>query len=282
MMSPKPTSEDRISRSTSIRAIMAEYSGAVLGVLSVLLYGRRSHIWKKTPYCIWTLPLLGATMDNKKPQVIWLATVATDYPFNCYIGLLGKIGPTNCSHPMSYGLAISIAIVTEAPYKDRSDSEQSEDREKALEFKTMAVPITAGILSALRRVIARRVSLKGSSDSSTTLPFSTWVYLSVVLFGVVLIFYVDNIAEERNEKRKLLMPHGTSDYRESDGENVIVEERDQPSCVAVQPGYEQYWFSERTQTGNEIAGTIREPGCVSRFGCLPNGNLLCVTPNARE
>ena len=30
-----------------IRAILAEYSGAVLGVLSALLYGRRGHVWKK-------------------------------------------------------------------------------------------------------------------------------------------------------------------------------------------------------------------------------------------
>lgn len=30
-----------------VRAILAEYSGAVLGVLSAALYGRRGHIWKK-------------------------------------------------------------------------------------------------------------------------------------------------------------------------------------------------------------------------------------------
>nr|XP_007151667.1 hypothetical protein PHAVU_004G065800g [Phaseolus vulgaris]ESW23661.1 hypothetical protein PHAVU_004G065800g [Phaseolus vulgaris] len=29
------------------RAILAEYSGAVLGVLSAVLYGRRAHLWKK-------------------------------------------------------------------------------------------------------------------------------------------------------------------------------------------------------------------------------------------
>eukprot|EP00268_Persea_americana_P038406 TRINITY_DN3799_c0_g1_i4.p1 TRINITY_DN3799_c0_g1~~TRINITY_DN3799_c0_g1_i4.p1 ORF type:complete len:111 (-),score=17.24 TRINITY_DN3799_c0_g1_i4:310-642(-) len=29
------------------------------------------------------------------------------------------------------------------------------------------------------------------------LPFPTWAYLSTVLCGVILIFYVDNIAEER-------------------------------------------------------------------------------------
>ncbi|KAI3722762.1 hypothetical protein L2E82_33840 [Cichorium intybus] len=30
-----------------VRAILAEYSGAVLGVLSAVLYGRKGHIWKK-------------------------------------------------------------------------------------------------------------------------------------------------------------------------------------------------------------------------------------------
>ncbi|KAK1440609.1 hypothetical protein QVD17_06438 [Tagetes erecta] len=30
-----------------VRAILAEYSGAVLGVLSAALYGRKGHIWKK-------------------------------------------------------------------------------------------------------------------------------------------------------------------------------------------------------------------------------------------
>jgi len=29
------------------RAILSEYSGAVLGVLSGVLYGRRGHVWKK-------------------------------------------------------------------------------------------------------------------------------------------------------------------------------------------------------------------------------------------
>lgn len=32
------------------RAIMAEYSGAVLGVLSAVLYGRRGHVWKKVTH----------------------------------------------------------------------------------------------------------------------------------------------------------------------------------------------------------------------------------------
>ncbi|CAN8275985.1 unnamed protein product [Cochlearia groenlandica] len=36
-----------------------------------------------------------------------------------------------------------------------------------------------------------------SSEKTTELPFSAWAFLSTILFGIILIFYVDNIAEER-------------------------------------------------------------------------------------
>ncbi|KAM3384959.1 hypothetical protein ACQJBY_009108 [Aegilops geniculata] len=95
-------------------------------------------------------------------------------------------------------------------------------------MKEMVLPITAGILSALRRVLARRVSLKNqlkrrlhaitvasatcflfpfamwdtilgsTSDSIVKMQLPSWAYLSTVLFGMVLIFYVDNVAEERS------------------------------------------------------------------------------------
>lgn len=35
-----------------VRAILAEYSGAVLGVLSAVLYGRRGHVWKKVVFLV--------------------------------------------------------------------------------------------------------------------------------------------------------------------------------------------------------------------------------------
>ncbi|KAK2986801.1 hypothetical protein RJ640_011026, partial [Escallonia rubra] len=128
----------------NFRAILAEYSGAVLGVLSAVLYGRREHVWKKTEQISGT--------------------------------------------------------------------------------RAMIVPVFAGILSALRRVIARRVSLKNQlkrrlhaitiasatcflfpvamwdmiiGSTGTELPFSAWAFSSTILFGVILIFYVDSIAEER-------------------------------------------------------------------------------------
>ncbi|RVW32347.1 hypothetical protein CK203_087524 [Vitis vinifera] len=167
-----------------VRAILAEYSGAVLGVLSALLYGWKGHIWKK----VTLLDML----DYNNWHIFYL----------CEIKLNWKI-----------------------PFKDILDTENRTER--VLGMKEMAIPIFAGILSALRRVIARRVSLKNqlkrrlhaittasatcflfpvamwdmiigtSSEGSRQLPFSTWAYLSTILFGIILIFYVDSIAEER-------------------------------------------------------------------------------------
>lgn len=167
-----------------VRAILAEYSGAILGVLSAVLYGRRSHLWKK----------IGGLV----------AMLASFY-------LLSEGWATSTYSPFSW--------------EDRDDSEAQ--TEQSLGLKDMLVPIFAGILSALRRVIARRVSIKNQlkrrlhaltiasatcfmfpiamwdiiigspSGSSGRLPFSTWAFLSTILFGNILIFYADSIAEER-------------------------------------------------------------------------------------
>ncbi|CAK7344341.1 unnamed protein product [Dovyalis caffra] len=153
-----------------LRAILAEYSGAVLGVLSAALYGRRGHVWKKVG------------------------------------GLIAMLA--------------SFYFLSQGPATE-------DQTEEVLGMGAMAVPILAGILSALRRVIARRVSLKNqlkrrlnaititsatcflfpvamwdfiigsTSGSSVELLFSTWAFFSTILFGVILIFYVDSIAEER-------------------------------------------------------------------------------------
>ncbi|KAH9675760.1 zinc transporter [Citrus sinensis] len=150
-----------------VRALLAEYSGAVLGVLSAVLYGRRGHVWKKVGGLIAILASFYFLSQG------WLRT------------------------------------------------------EQVLGMKEMVVPLLAGILSALRRVIARRVSLKNTlkrrlhaititsatcflfpvamwdliigskSSSSVDLPFSAWAFLSTTLFGIILIFYVDAMAEER-------------------------------------------------------------------------------------
>ncbi|KAM7520251.1 hypothetical protein LguiB_019213 [Lonicera macranthoides] len=163
-----------------VRAILAEYSGAVLGVLSAVLYGRRGNIWKKVG------------------------------------GLIAMVASF-------YFLSQGWAMATYSPfyilYLDTEDQ-----TEQVLGMKEMVVPILAGILSALRRVIARRVSLKNQlkrrlhaitiasatcflfpvamwdmiiGSNSVELPFSAWAFSSTILFGIILIFYVDSIAEER-------------------------------------------------------------------------------------
>lgn len=169
-----------------VRAILGEYSGAVLGVLSAVLYGRRGHVWKKVG------------------------------------GLIAMLASF-------YFLSQGWAMATHSPFsfKDSVDTEIQTEEVLGISMTEMAVPILAGILSALRRVIARRASLKNqlkrrlhaitissatcflfpvamwdmiigsTSDSSINLPFSTWAYLSTIIFGVILIFYVDSIAEER-------------------------------------------------------------------------------------
>ncbi|XP_023525622.1 uncharacterized protein LOC111789182 isoform X6 [Cucurbita pepo subsp. pepo] len=174
-----------------LRAILAEYSGAVLGVLSAVLYGRRGFVWKKVGGLIAMLVSFYFLSQG------W--AMATHFPFSSKDG------------------------------SDSKDQTEQDQTELVLGSMEMAIPIFAGILSALRRVIARRVSLKNqlkrrlhaitmasatcflfplamwdmiigstlSSDTRRELPFSTWAFLSTIIFGVILIFYVDSIAEER-------------------------------------------------------------------------------------
>lgn len=166
-----------------LRAILAEYSGAVLGVLSAVLYGRRGHVWKK---------------------ISGLVAMVISF----------------------YFLSQGWAMATYFPFTFNDSPDPEVETEEVLGMTEMVVPIIAGVLSALRRVIARRVSLKnqlkrrlnaitmasatcflfpvamwdmiiGSPSSSEKLPFSFWPFLSTVLFGVILIFYVDSIAEEK-------------------------------------------------------------------------------------
>ncbi|XP_010553915.1 PREDICTED: zinc transporter 5 [Tarenaya hassleriana] len=168
-----------------LRAILSEYSGAVLGVLSAVLYGRRGHVWKKGGGLIAMLVAL-------------------------------------------FFLSQGWATSSLSPFSSKDSVETEEGHtEQALGLGGMLIPILAGILSALRRVIARRVSLKnqqkkrlhaitiasatcflfpvamwdliiGSSSGKTLeLPFSAWAFLSTIVFGIILIFYVDSMAEER-------------------------------------------------------------------------------------
>ncbi|PKA59695.1 hypothetical protein AXF42_Ash011819 [Apostasia shenzhenica] len=163
--------------------LLAEYAGAVLGVLSALFYGRKVSIWKKAS------------------------------------GLLAMLAAF-------YFLSIGWATRTYSPFYNIG-TEPFAQAKQSLGFKEMLVPILAGILSALRRVMSRRVSLKNQlkrrlhaitvasatcflfpvamwdtilgseSNSIATLQFMSWAYLSMVFFGIVFIYYIDNVAEER-------------------------------------------------------------------------------------
>ncbi|KAL9261975.1 hypothetical protein AKJ16_DCAP17013 [Drosera capensis] len=168
-----------------LRAVLGEYSGAVLGVLSATLYRHQVHIWRKVG------------------------------------GLIAML-------VSFYLLSKGWAMATYSPLYILQDGLDSKvGNESGLWLKDMAVPICAGILSAVRRVIARRVSLKNqmkrrlhavtiasatcfmfpvamwdvilgkAPDSSRELPLSVWPYFSTIAFGVILIFYIESIAEER-------------------------------------------------------------------------------------
>ncbi|KAG6513411.1 hypothetical protein ZIOFF_023735 [Zingiber officinale] len=103
-------------------ALLAEYAGAVLGVLSAALYGRKVHIWRK---------------------VGGLFAMLASY----YLLLKGWATRTN------------------SPFYS-FNKESLGQAKPALELKELVVPISAGILSALRRVIARRISLKNTTKNS--------------------------------------------------------------------------------------------------------------------
>ncbi|XP_057784155.1 uncharacterized protein LOC131001630 isoform X2 [Salvia miltiorrhiza] len=164
-----------------LRIILAEYSGAVLGVLSAVLYGRRDRVWKKVG------------------------------------GLLAMLASF-------YFLSQGWAMASQSPLSFSENEDADIQSDEVLGVKEMLIPVFAGILSALRRVIARRVSLKNQlkrrlnaitiasatcflfpvamwdmiiGSTSVELPFSMWAFSSFVLFGIILIFYVDSIAEER-------------------------------------------------------------------------------------
>lgn len=163
-------------------AILAEYAGAVLGVLSAVVYGRKVNIWKK----------IGGLF----------AMIVAFY--------FVSLGWTRGTQSPLYTIEAELEIA----------------REKNLGIKKMLIPILAGIFSALRRVIARRVSLKnqlkrrlhaitvasaacfmfplaiwdiimGSGNDAFNIHFLSWPYLSMVTFGIIFIFYIDNMAEER-------------------------------------------------------------------------------------
>lgn len=169
-----------------VRTVLAEYSGAVLGVLSAFLYGRGGQIWKK---------------------VGGLIAMAASFYF------------------LSQGW--TMASYSPFTIKESSEGDASLDEEGKVGLHKMIAPVIAGVLSALRRVIARRVSLKTqqkrrlhavtiASATCFIFPFAIWqstlgpnsekseyatspiwAYVSTILFGIVLIYYVDSFVEDR-------------------------------------------------------------------------------------
>uniref|UniRef100_A0A2P2J731 Uncharacterized protein LOC105123375 n=1 Tax=Rhizophora mucronata TaxID=61149 RepID=A0A2P2J731_RHIMU len=131
-----------------LRSILAEYSGAVLGVLSAALYGWRSHIWKKVG------------------------------------GLIAML-------ISFYLLSQGWAMATRSPFSFK-ESPNTEDQTEvaALGMKEMIVPILAGILSALRRVIARRVSLKNQLKrrlNAITITSASCFLFPVAMWDLIIV-----------------------------------------------------------------------------------------------
>lgn len=169
-----------------VRTVMAEYIGAVLGATSTLILGRGGGKWKK---------------------VAGLVAMLASYFF------------------LSQGWAMS----TYSPFTYRNDTTSGESfhEKDNIGFSSMSLVISAGVLAGICRVIARRVSLKtqmkrrlhvvtvtaaacflfplavfeatqiksGAKLDRPPLPFRTIVLNTI--FGIVVAFYVDLMAEER-------------------------------------------------------------------------------------
>ncbi|KAG0595927.1 hypothetical protein M758_UG210200 [Ceratodon purpureus] len=170
-----------------VRTILGEYAGAVLGALSTLLFSRNGLVWRR----------IGGL----------LAMCAAYY-------FLSQGWAMSSYSPFSFGST----DVKEVSVKDE---------EGLIKSSSMLLPAFSGILAAIRRIISRRVSTKNhakkrlhavtvAAASCFIFPFAmfklavgkqhilsephgsaAWAYVSTILFGVVLIFYVDTFVEDR-------------------------------------------------------------------------------------
>lgn len=82
------------------------------------------------------------------------------------------------------------------PWEDRDDS--GDQTEQSLGLKQMLVPIIAGILSAFRRVIARRVSIKVIMVTESDVYF-----LGVSCFVCILVLTLNILCLQNQLKRRL-------------------------------------------------------------------------------
>lgn len=169
-----------------LRTIMAEYVGAVLGAISTLFLGSGGGKWKK---------------------VVGLVAMVASYFF------------------LFQGWAMS----SFSPFSYRDDKTKGESfQEKGhIGFQSMSLAIFAGVLAGLCRVVARRVSLKTqikrrlhvltvTAAACFLFPIAVfeatqrkataklekhtspvWTLAIYTLFGLIVPFYVDLMAEER-------------------------------------------------------------------------------------
>ncbi|CAA7055605.1 unnamed protein product [Microthlaspi erraticum] len=140
-----------------LRAILSEYSGAVLGVLSGVLYGRRGHVWKKVGGLVAMLVALFFLSQG------WATSSLS--PF--YILLHKRV------------------IARRVSLKNQQKK------------RLHAITITSATCFLFPLAMWDLVMGSSSPEKTTELPFSAWAFLSFIVFGIILIFYVDNIAEER-------------------------------------------------------------------------------------
>jgi hypothetical protein len=170
-----------------VRTILGEYAGAVLGAISTLLFSKNGLVWRR----------IGGL----------LAMCAAYY-------FLSQGWAMSSYSPFSFG---STTVKVEAV----------EAEEGLIKSSSMLLPAFSGILAAIRRIISRREYTKSNAKKRLhavtvaaaacfIFPFAmfklamgkqhvsnephgsaAWAYISTILFGVVLIFYVDTFVEDR-------------------------------------------------------------------------------------
>eukprot|EP00850_Spirogloea_muscicola_P006778 SM000032S12162 [mRNA] locus=s32:873633:879785:- [translate_table: standard] len=194
-----------LRNSGPIRTLLAEYSGAVIAAASTMLFGRRTSRKYKVYGLVAMLAafvLLFQGWTTTSPLWILACCVSCTLCF-----LHRKIVPLDATTP-------------------RAKVEQADMVAQGSRGST-TIPILAGLLSALRRLLARRAAHKTkakkrlhavtvASAAVFMLPLSivqlatgasqeqlsyegsfARVYLGMVIFGLVLSFYIEIFAEER-------------------------------------------------------------------------------------
>lgn len=97
------SSSSELAMLIQFRVILAEYSGAVLGVLSGVLYGRSGHMWKKVSFdslvqiqtftTIYNLLELTWRCESSYLQdKLSCFMLHSYYFFSCYFGILCEVG----------------------------------------------------------------------------------------------------------------------------------------------------------------------------------------------